>query len=298
MTSYIKNEESVALKLRWISVQCYELKLPTGKVIVTDPFYLDQSYYDTHPGNEKEKKVYGSKDFSVDDFTGADYMILNHVHADHCNLVGKLWEKFHGRVLVPGPCALEIAKTFNIPPQAVYPIYPGNTYYFDDFTLKVYPGAHDVRGFREGRFNRFSDEMKVCNMMDMPEGINELMPLGSIYNFNFMLTTLQNFKIDFSAGRDFEGHARNIMEDSPNVLLRHRIRTYTPEEYAAQLERIGAQYILPLHHNNARASDEDLNVYMEKTNAILRKHGSPARAFNPEPYKWFKIYTGICMDAE
>ena len=35
-----------------------------------------------------------------------------------------LWEKFKGRVLVPGPCALELAKTFRIPTQAIYPIFP------------------------------------------------------------------------------------------------------------------------------------------------------------------------------
>lgn len=188
---------------------------------MTDPFYLDKSYYDAHPDAPAgEKKVYGSEGFSPEDITGADYIILNHVHADHCNLVGMLWEKFKGRVLVPGPCALELAKTFRIPTQAIYPIFPGNTYYFDDFTLKVYPGAHDVRAFREGRFNR-------------------------------------------------------------------------PEEYAGQLEMMGAQYILPLHQTNARASDEDLNLYFHKVNKILEEKGCPARAFNPKPYQWFQVYTGI-----
>ena len=93
---------------------------------MTDPFYLDKSYYDAHPDAPAgEKKVYGSEGFSPEDITGADYIILNHVHADHCNLVGMLWEKFKGRVLVPGPCALELAKTFRIPTQAIYPIFPG-----------------------------------------------------------------------------------------------------------------------------------------------------------------------------
>ena len=103
---------------------------------MTDPFYLYKSYNDAHPeAPAGEKKVYGSEGFSPEDITGADYIILNHVHADHCSLVGMLWEKFKGRVLVPGPCALELAKTFRIPTQAIYPIFPGNTYYFDDFTL-------------------------------------------------------------------------------------------------------------------------------------------------------------------
>ena len=65
------------------------------------------------------------------------------------------------------------------------------------------------------------------------------------------------------------------------------------KEYADQLERMGAQFILPLHHTNARASDEDLNLYFQKVNQILEERGCPARAFNPEPYRWFHVYTGI-----
>lgn len=296
---YVKKVESFAFKIRWISVQCYEIVLPNGKVIVTDPFYLDKSYYDGKEPTKKledEKKVYGAEGFSVDEFTGADYIILNHVHCDHCNLVGELWEKFRGRVLVHGACALELAKAFQIPSQAIYPLYPGNTYYFEDFTLKTYPGAHDVRGFREGRFPRPADDLKAYNAMGMPDVYNELMPLGGIFNLNFMITTLNNFKIDFSAGRDYEGHIQHLKDECPNMLLRHRIRTYTPEEYAQQLEMLGAQFILPLHHTNARASNEDLNLYFQKVNAVLEADGSPARAFNPEPYKWFKVYTGLVSE--
>ena len=183
---------------------------------MTDPFYLDKSYYDAHPeAPAGEKKVYGSEGFSPEDITGADYIILNHVHGDHCNLVG------------------------------------------------------------------------------MPDVPNELMAMGGIYNFNFMIVTKQNFKIDFSAGRDYEEHVRHVREEAPNILLRHRIRTYTPEEYAGQLEMMGAQYILPLHQTNARASDEDLNLYFQKVNRILEEKGCPARAFNPKPYQWFQVYTGI-----
>ena len=296
---YVQKLESTALKIRWISVQCYEIVLPNGKVIVTDPFYLDESYYDgmeLTESLESEKKVYGSKGFSADEITGADYIILNHVHGDHCNILGELWEKYRGRVLVHGACALELAKAFQIPTQAIYPLYPGNTYYFEDFTLKVYPGAHDVRAFREGRFNRPADELQLYNMMGMPDVPNELMLLGGIFNINFMISTLNNFKIDFCAGKDFEEHIQHIKEEKPNILLRHRIRTDTAEYYAESLEKTGAQFILPLHHNNARASDEDLNLYFKKVNEILIAKGSIARAFNPEPYKWFKVYTGIAAE--
>ena len=39
MSDYQSMAQSDALQIRWISVQCYEIVLPNGKVIVTDPFY-------------------------------------------------------------------------------------------------------------------------------------------------------------------------------------------------------------------------------------------------------------------
>lgn len=297
---YLTQIASQAVKIRWISVQCYEIVLPNGKVIVTDPFYCDaSSLAGTDPDQFKlEKQVYAQTGFSVDEFTGADYLLINHIHGDHSNLIGDLWHRFYGRVLVPAECAVEVAKTFDIPYAAIYPLYPGNTYYFDDFTLKTYPGAHDNRAFREGRFQRPSDPDALFAGSE-GFGITSpswFGPLGSIYNLNFMIATKNNFKIDFSAGRDYEEHVEHMREEKPNLMLRHRIRSYSPEQYANMVEQMGAQLIMPLHHNNARATGEDLNVYFKKVNDILIERGSAARAFNPEPYRWYTIQTSIMAE--
>lgn len=302
MKAYESNMHSVSIRIRWISVQCYEIVLPNGKVIVTDPFYWDMSHFegmtDLTKNQEMEKNVYAQVGFSADEFTGADYIIMNHVHGDHSNLAGELWNRFYGRVLVPGACAEEIARVYDIPYAAIYPLYPGNTYYFDDFTLKTYPGAHDNRAFREGKFMRPSNP---ANGYDGSKGFgvpcpNRIGPLGSMYNINFLIETLNNFKIDFSAGRDYEEHLEHVRREHPNLMLRHRIRSYSPEDYARQIEQMGAQLALPLHHNNARAAGEDLNEYFSKVNQVLKEHGSTARAFNPEPYKWYTIQISIISD--
>jgi L-ascorbate metabolism protein UlaG (beta-lactamase superfamily) len=283
--------DSTALRVRWISVQCYEIVLPGGKVLVTDPFYWDERHFDglteMTKNQQMEHQVYAQSGFSVEEFTGADYILLNHVHGDHSNLVGKLWNRFYGRVLVPADCAMEVAQVYDIPYAAIYPLYPGNTYYFDDFTLKTYPGAHDNRAFREGRFQRPSDDR---TLFDGSEGFGipcpcQLGPLGSIYN--------QNFLLDFSAGRDYQEHLQHVKDEKPNLMFRHRIRSYNPEQCAEMIEQMGAQLMLPLHHNNARATGEDLNAYFRMVNEILISHGSAARAFNPEPYRWYQISTSI-----
>ena len=161
--------------------------------------------------------------------------------------------------------------------------------------MKVYPGAHDNRAFREGKFQRPSDARVLY---DGSEGFGlscpcRLGPLGSMFNFNYVIETKNNYRIDFSAGRDYEEHCSHLQNEKPNLMLRHRIRSYSPETYADMIEQMGAQLAMPLHHNNARATGEDLNAYFRRVNEILKQRGSAARAFNPEPYKWYQICTSI-----
>lgn len=299
MKPYLTQAASEAVRIRWISVQCYEIRLPNGKVIVTDPFYWNADNVDDpemlSDEDKKNLQVYKQSGFSVDDFTGADYIIITHIHGDHVNIVGKLWEKYHGRVLVSAGAAEELARMFDIPFGAIYPLFPGNSYYFDDFTLKVYPGAHDARQFRMGNFMRPSDpddDSKGSAIFDIPTP-NRSWGLGYLFCINFMIVTNNNFKIDVSSGMDYEEHARHMQEERPNMMLRHRIRSYSPEYYASQIERMGSQLMLPLHHNNARASGEDLNDFFEKVNSVLQEHGYPGCAFNPEPYRWYSVKTSI-----
>ena len=299
MSGYLDAAQSEALRIRWISVQCYEIVLPNGKVIVTDPFYWEGDNLKGLPEltrqQENSLKVYAQNGFSPDQFSGADYILISHVHGDHINIVADLWNKFYGRVLVPAGAAEELAQVLDIPYGAIMPLYPGNTYYLDDFTLTVYPGAHDNRAFREGVFMRPSDPRTpyaASDDFDIPCP-NRLNGLGTMFCFNFLIETKENYRIDFSAGRDYDDHVRHVREKAPNLMLRHRIRSFTPEEYARQMEAMGAQLMMPLHHNNARATGEDLNDYFERVNGILKADGYPGVAFNPKPYQWYRIATGI-----
>lgn len=296
---YREGVSSEAIRIRWISVQCYEIMLPNGKVIVTDPFFWGgrnlEGREDLTKQQQNDLKVYAQSGFSVDDFTGADYLLLSHVHSDHNNITGKLWDRFYGRVLVPAEAAQEVARVHNIPYGAIVPLHPGNSYYFDDFTLKVYPGAHDSRAFREGYFVRPDNEAGQ-DMGSTSFGIpvpNALAGLGYMFCLNFLIETKNNYRISFSAGRDYEAHVQHVAQEKPNLMLRHRIRSYSPEYYAKQMEMMGAQLMMPLHHNNARAAGEDLNEYFEKVNEALQRDGYYGKAFNPEPYKWYSICTSI-----
>lgn len=102
------------------------------------------------------------------------------------------------------------------------------------------------------------------------------------------MATRCNSRINKKVGRCFRPAFCYGAAGKPNLMFRHRIRSYTPE-YCAQL-------MMPLHHNNARASGEDLNAYFRKVNQILVEKGSPARAFNPEPYKWYTVNLSLLAE--
>jgi len=275
-TPYKNAEISQSIQFRYIYCQCYEIRLPDGTVIVTDPFISG-----------------GVNDFVLDEISGADYIILNHTHFDHDMDTGKLWNKFHGRVICQKEVAMEVAHFFDIPYSSIYAVGEECTYFLPEFTLQTFHGLHDNRKAREGTDRRPSQMSDTTLNRHGVEGHFTLDRLGAVYMMNWVLTTRQNFKISFSAGQDFEEHARHLDFVQPNIMIRHRIRSYTPEEYAMQCIRVGAQFILPWHHNNALKTGEDLNLYIEKVNEVLKERGSSSKAFNPEPYRWYSMYIGI-----
>jgi L-ascorbate metabolism protein UlaG (beta-lactamase superfamily) len=64
----------VSIKFRWLGTVCFEIVLPSGKVLIIDP-YID--YSATAP-------------IKCKDVTGADYIALTHGDFDHVTDVGAL----------------------------------------------------------------------------------------------------------------------------------------------------------------------------------------------------------------
>ncbi|MBS6642118.1 MAG: MBL fold metallo-hydrolase [Clostridiaceae bacterium] len=275
-TPYRDAEQADYIQFRYIYCQCYEIKLPGGTTILTDPFISG-----------------GVDDFTVDQVEGADYIILNHTHFDHDMDVGKVWDKFHGRVICQKEVAMETARFFDIPYSSIYAVGEECTYYLPEFTLQTFHGLHDNRKAREGTDKRPSQQGDTTLRRFGIEGHHLLDMMGAVFMMNWVITTKNNFKIAFNAGQDFEEHARHLDSIKPNIMIRHRIRTYSPEDFAGQCARVGAQYILPWHHSNALVTGEDLNQYMNQVNEVLKEMGSTAKAFNPEPYRWYRMYLGI-----
>ena len=220
-TPYRSTEASECIRFRYIYCQCYEIVLPGGVTIVTDPF------------------ISGAvDDFTIDDLSGADYIILSHTHFDHDMDTRKIWDKFHGRIICLKEVAMDIAEFFDIPYSNIYAVSENCTYYMPDFTLQTFHGLHDNRKAREGTDKKPSEQGDTTLKRFGIEGHFHLDCMGAMFMMNWVLTTKNNFKIAFHAGQDFD-------------------------------------------------------EYVEEVNAELKKRGSLAKAFNPDPYQWYQLYLGI-----
>ena len=60
------------IKLRYLSCQSYEIIMPNGKHLLTDPAY-----------GERWGKLEGYGTFTADQIKQCDYILLSHTHIDH-----------------------------------------------------------------------------------------------------------------------------------------------------------------------------------------------------------------------
>ena len=267
---------SGSIKLRWINTQCFEIKLSCGKTIITDPFI------DIDP--EKMPKYAIRCGFTSDDVEGADYIILNHTHGDHVIEVGKLARKFGSLVICHELAAAEVARVFDIPFTRVFPVSFNDSYHFEGFDLATFHGMHRSlpKPPSAGGPKEFGD-------------LGELWSLGSLFNFNFMITTEENLRIGFSAGDYFDDLAEKWKPYRPNIVLRHRLQKDSAAElFTEVLEKTGAQIMLPMHHEDWNNLDPGfIEKVADEVNAKAAKKGLAGRMFVPEQCRWYELSLGI-----
>ncbi len=272
------------MKIRWLNTQCFEMRLPNGKTILTDPTIRDP-LPDIPYG--AQFKIPG---FSIDDIEGADYIIVNHTHGDHIIDLGVVAKKFHSLVICHSSVAMQVCKFFDLEPTRVFPMEYDAKYFFEDFTLETFHGMH--RPARKPISQREDTVLKTYGV----EGYHELGCYGSVFNVNFVITTNENLKIGFSAGDYFKDTVEKWRSVRPNIVIRHRLNKgpEAPALFADVLEQTGAQLLLPMHHEDWVYSDPGyIEQVTEQVNAIMQEKGLNSRMFSPERTRWYDINLGI-----
>ena len=278
--------EVQGLKLRWIYGACYEIVLPNGKVIVTDPFITPE-------------KLEG---FNVDEITGADYVLCTHTHYDHTADISYLLNKFKSRQtdgqtmgksavdqpkLIAGEMSIPaLCEFFDLDYFFGYPIVSGETYEFKDFTLQAFRAKHV--GHPAGKSTPKLAPQTSATKYSVA-GHGECDKLGWLEEYDYVITTKNNLTIMIVAGVPAYSNIYKVAERiKPNIVIRQTFGQ--PEDYAKLLSGFSAQLYFPNHHEHLREqfgiSAED---YLNRAHEVLHRLDPYCNLVNPTAYQWYSI---------
>lgn len=286
MKDLLMQAESVSF--RWINCQCFEIKLPNGKTIVTDPCYD----YKKNP-DAPLADLFRLEGFKTEDLEGCDYVILNHTHGDHIANLGQVIERFSPKVICHSGVAGEIAQVYqDMELTSIYPVDYDGAYYFDGFKMETFHGEHKPQRFTWRR------TMAEGDIISQDSRLTRLHALGSLFNMNYLLTLDNGFRIAFVGGTS-DGMEERLRTLRPNIALRNKISNDMDVEHVAEdwlgfMEQSYAQFVVPMHFE---VWENQNPGFSEKTfklaNEMAVKGGLACRILSPKRTKWYRVNMNI-----
>ncbi len=286
MKDLLMQAESVSF--RWINCQCFEIKLPNGKTIVTDPCYD----YKKNP-DAPLADLFRLEGFKTEDLEGCDYVILNHTHGDHIANLGQVIERFSPKVICHSGVAGEIAQVYqDMELTSIYPVDYDGAYYFDGFKMETFHGEHKPQRFTWRR------TMAEGDIISQDPRLTRLHALGGLFNMNYLLTLDNGFRIAFVGGAS-DGMEERLRTLRPNIALRNKISNDMDVEHVAEdwlefMEQSCAQFVVPMHFE---VWENQNPGFSEKTfklaNEMAVKGGLACRILSPKRTKWYRVNMNI-----
>ena len=273
-----------SLKLRWLTANCWEIKLPDGTTIITDPFIPTKD----HP---MEKWHHYDCGVGVNDLERADYAIIGHPHADHLGSLKDLFDRFSCRVLGHSVWAYLLCTELQIPEQMILPYDNGAHYEFNSFKLDTFVARHSPG---------FVGKRNGIRHIDQGTEYEVLNDYGALYNTNYILSTKSNLRICFCAGVHDETEFNYLKDKGVNLIL-CQCGSMAPEPRMASPDAVdkavqqaadvminsGAELMMPTHQE--RFSQDQVEVFVEKVNEALDERGYHGRMFAPVPTQWYSV---------
>ena len=284
--------EVASIKIRWITTTCFEVLLPNGKTLLLDPWTGK---------SDLEPEMAMERDFSVDDFTGADYVFVSHSHFDHFDVMKELLEKKQhdpcgGHVFLPALSAKALCEQYDIPLVDVTPLFPNETFYLDGLTVTALPCRH----FGDKGVFVKDTPSQTCEMLrgkGYSEKAADLMQWGTLEEVDLAIRLEDcNFRFMVLGGRVYRfNNVYKFCEDfQPNFVIRQVSNGASPRDYAEMVSKYKASIVFPSHHDTHHleiAQGMKWEDYFGEVNRILEEMGACTRVVNIEPLKWYTIGT-------
>ena len=267
------------IRLRWLYEACYEIVLPNGTVILTDP----------------DLRLHQLK-VSAEDIQRVDYILVTHTHFDHTSDIGYLVEKFHCKLLAGQLSAQELCRFFNLPYSSIYPVGPDDVFEFPDVTFHFFRGKHTAPPPDPERGRPASALGTTKRNFDI-DGHGFCDQYGWLEFFDFLIVAPNNQTILFCGGIPAFRKAEEMARlHHPDILIRQPGGFPDPERYAEWIDQIGAQVALPSHHEHI---DRKFKMPVEEAMAAvaeaLERRESMTTFVNPAQFEWYEIATQISL---
>jgi hypothetical protein len=270
--------KSTSLKIRFFHVGAgHEILLPNKNTILIDPYLTGIDF----------------GGFTRDDVSGADYILVSHTHYDHEIDLGYFVEKFNSKVFIGAPSVTAALRYHKLPYDNVFPLYPGQHYCFDDFTLDTFQAKHNPTGGL-----RYSPEGDITFKAMGITGHKECDDNGYLDSYDFLISTNNGFRVLMASGQAIWN---NTFDIHPNVLLRQAGmrkggdlltgEQVPARELAELLTRYGAQVIFPFHHDvmKKRWGEEKLAGYFEEVSREVERIDPGAAFVYPKAWQWYSL---------
>ena len=171
-TPYEPTVSQNVLEFRWIHGQCFQFRLPDGKVLMTDPFL---------PQNPKAWRRENTPVLDLNELGPVDYVTINHSHFDHTSDLPAVFKENSPIVICDRIFTRELSAAYQVPEYNIWPIVPGMTYQFDSFRLDTVAGKHnDIGGPCDLEGARFGDPENTM--------VGPLNSYGCLFNTSFLFT--------------------------------------------------------------------------------------------------------------
>ena len=285
----------MSIKFRWLGNAGFEIILPSGRVLVLDP-YMDEA---------------PNAPFKSDEITGADYIVLTHGHFDHCSDAGKLALKFNSRVICSREIAPSITDFFGLDENRVIKVSAGDVVDFDDISIEVLRSIHaSTARMMKATYQRLVGEAPPPEMPlnEITKIIRELSPpresqpddirtrmnaagIAGGEQLSFIFRTSDNLRTYVYSANPEDYLRRQITEVKPNIAFIQL--TARPERVAEIAALSGAEIIIPTHHDMQGPDARHKSV--EEMAAAL-KEKSPAQVIDTEYGKWYEVGVKITPD--